>query len=205
MTRINLLPWREERRKERLFQFLRLGGICAVAAVAIMGYVHFHMASLMLDQTERNQYLQGEIKQMEAKITKIKDLQKVKQNLLARMNIIQRLQKGRPLVVKMFDELVQVTPDGIYVNQIVQSPKGVSMDGMAQSNTQVSLLMRNVDASTVFTAPRLSVIQSKDKSGAYSSFKMDFDFKNVEPEIDEAPKKAPARGKGKPKGKAKRG
>lgn len=163
MTQINLLPWRESLKKEKQRQFVSL----AIGAVALMGvvvlYTHMHISGLIDNQENRNRYLSSEIAKVEVKIKKIFDLESEKTKLLARMEIIQQLQKRRPEIVHLFDELVMSVPDGIYLTKIAQKDQAIVIDGVAQSNARVSTFMRTLERSEWLKEPKLEVIKVNDK------------------------------------------
>jgi type IV pilus assembly protein PilN len=163
MAHINLLPWRETLRKQRQQEF----GIAALGAAAFAGLVlfgvHLQMEAMIEFQKQRNGFLKSEIAIMDKKIEEIKKLEKTKEQLLARMNIIQRLQQSRPLVVHLFDELVKTIPDGVVIESISQTGKKVVIQGIAESNTRVSAFMRNVEASEWLEAPALEIISGDAK------------------------------------------
>jgi type IV pilus assembly protein PilN len=165
MARINLLPWREERRKQHQREFgIMVAG--ALFVTLLLGfYVHLHISGMIDHQNARNGFLKQEIALMDKKIKEIKDLEKTKAKLLARINIIQELQSSRPEIVHLFDELVTRTPDGSYLTEVKQKGKSVTINGRAQSNARVSSYMRNVDVSQWLGAPSLQVIENKDKTG----------------------------------------
>lgn len=173
MTCINLLPWREMRRKEQQRQFFSIAGGAAVLMGMIVFYIHIHIGGLIDAQTQRNTFLEEEIAKVEEKIAEIRALQSKKQQLLARMNIIQQLQTRRPEIVHVFDEIVKSVPGGLYLTKVTQQDKTLIVEGVAQSNARVSSLMRNLDASDWFTSPRLEVIEAGDKASVRtSSFKL---------------------------------
>ncbi|WP_126452271.1 PilN domain-containing protein [Sulfuriflexus mobilis] len=165
MARINLLPWREELRQERQKQFQMVAGLAAVLMLAIIMLVHIRMGAVIDNQVSRNSYLENEIKILDKRIKEIKDLEKAKARLLARMDIIQQLQGSRPQVVHVFDELVTTLPDGVYLTNISNKGSAISLDGFAQSNARVSSYMRKVDSAAWLTDPRLNVIEAKDQKG----------------------------------------
>ena len=165
MARINLLPWREEQRKERMKQFQTMAGLAAFLMIAIIVLVHIRMSGIIDHQVSRNNYLQKEIKTLEKQITEIKELEKEKSNLLARMNIIQQLQSSRPQVVHVFDQMVSTIPSGVYLTGIKNIGKSITLDGFAQSNARVSSYMRNVDDADWLTGPRLDVIETENNKG----------------------------------------
>jgi type IV pilus assembly protein PilN len=165
MAHINLLPWREDLRKQRKRDFFIIVGSAAFAMVLAVVFLHFYFVSLIENQDARNAYMQGEIKKVEAQIKEIQELEKKKAQLIARMQVIDQLQKNRPEVVHVFDELVRLVPEGMYLTSIVQKERIITIEGNAQSNARVSALMRALDASEWFTNPMLDVIQAKTSKG----------------------------------------
>ncbi|MBI5041070.1 MAG: PilN domain-containing protein [Gammaproteobacteria bacterium] len=161
MARINLLPWREweRKRKQREFAGMAAAGALLAAIGVIIG--HVQMEGMISGQEERNSYLQGEIKTLETRIEKIKDLESTKDKLLARMNVIQELQSNRPLSVHLMDELVRTLPEGVYLKKFTQKGAELTMEGAAQSNARVSAYMRNIDGSLWVGNPKLNVIETK--------------------------------------------
>jgi type IV pilus assembly protein PilN len=164
MTSINLLPWREALKKERQQQFFVALGVSVAVMLAIVAAVHLQMSALINAQKSRNTFLETQITRVEKQIQEIDALEKEKRNLLARMNVIQQLQQGRPQVVHVFDELARTLPDGVYLTNVQQRGGSMSIQGFAQSNARVSAYMRNLDASDWFSDPKLSVIQAAGKS-----------------------------------------
>ncbi len=190
MARINLLPWREERRKQRQREFgVMIAG--ALSITVLLGvYVNMHISGIIDHQKARNGFLKSEIAEVDQKIKEIKELEKTKAKLLARINIIQELQGSRPEIVHLFDELVTRTPEGSYLTDVEQKGKVVTIKGRAQSNARVSSYMRNVDASKWLGVPNLQVIENKDKTGTgFSHFTLAVQQvnKNASSGDDEAP------------------
>ena len=169
MTRINLLPWRETRRKEQQRQFISIAAGAAVLMGVIVLYLHLHVSGLIEEQTLRNKFMQDEIAKVEAKIAEIKTLETKKQQLLARMTIIQQLQSRRPEIVHVFDELVRAVPPGMYLTKISEQGNTMVFEGVAQSNARISAFMRNLDASPWFSNPKLDVIEADPKDQSRNS------------------------------------
>jgi len=169
MTRINLLPWREQLRKERERQFYSMAGGAALLTVLIVGYVHLHVAGTIENQRQRNALLEQEIKTVEGQIKEIKELETEKTQLLARMRVIEQLQSQRPQMVHLFDELVKTVPEGVYLTSVKQNGTAITVEGVAQSNARISAFMRNVESSRWMSSPRLNVIESTDKGGQRAS------------------------------------
>jgi len=164
MARINLLPWREQLRTERKreFGFMLVGGV--VIAALLVGYWYWFNEDRIDYQRKRNAYLKNEIAVVDKQIKEIDKLEKTRNQLVGRMNVIQNLQVSRPQVVHLFDELVTTIPDGVYLTELTQSGKAVTVTGRAQSNARVSAYMRNIEQSPWLTKPKLSIIENKDKS-----------------------------------------
>ncbi len=165
MAKINLLPWRDERRKEQKTEFAIMLGICAVVALLVWGVIHFYHNLLIEYQQNRNQYITSQIELLDKKIEEIKRLEKEKQRLLARMRAIELLQGNRPLIVRLFDELVRSLPEGVSVNKVSQKKTKITIEGVAQSNARVSSFMRNLESSEWLKDPELDIIQAKDNKG----------------------------------------
>jgi type IV pilus assembly protein PilN len=165
MPRINLLPWREAERKRRRQEFLlSIGAAIATAAlVTLVG--RWQMSAAIDHQVGRNQILSDEIAELDQQITEIEGLEKQKSRLLARMEIIETLQRSRPEIVHIFDELVRVLPEGVYLTYLKQSGNSFEIRGVAQSSTRVSALMRNIDSSEWLADPALRIVESKDRDG----------------------------------------
>ena len=199
MIRINLLPWREARRKAQRQHLGVLGGMVAVLALLIVGAVHLTIAGYISAQAERNLYLKRENTRLDKEIEEIKKLRTEIAALLARKQIIERLQADRAQAVYLLQELVQQVPDGIYLKAIKQTGLKVNLTGYAQSNARVSTLMRNFSGSPYLENPELVEIKAVTVSNKrVSEFNMNVSLKRLQPE--EAGKAA---GKAAPKPAAK--
>lgn len=161
MARINLLPWRAELRKQQQQDFLAAVGFAVVLTLGLMLVLHLDIRSRIDFQNERNQFLQSEIESLEKKIKEIQDLEVKKKRLLAKMEVIQELQASRPEIVHLFDELGRTIPEGVYLSDLSQSDKSLTVNGFAQSNARVSAYMRNLESSAWLKEPMLNVIESK--------------------------------------------
>lgn len=166
MAKINLLPWRQEQRKQRQQEFIAILIAVAGLAVGIVLFSHVALSKQVSDQEERNQYIKSEISRLDNQIKEIDVLQKRRDELLSRMKVIQDLQGRRPVIVRVFDELVRVIPDGVYLKTLERTGDTFKMSGIAESANQVSSLMRNLDASPWFKSPVLSTVASDQAPGA---------------------------------------
>lgn len=164
MANINLLPWRENLRKKRKrdFGFQVLFAILLAALATFFWYLQ--VQKQIEFQESRNAFIKAEIAKVDEKIKEIKDLEKRRAELVARMNVIQELQASRPMVVHLFDELVKTIPDGVFLNSLMQTGVQVTLSGQAQSNARVSAYMRAIDASHWMKDAELKVIKSEDKT-----------------------------------------
>jgi len=169
MARINLLPWRAQRRKQRQNEFYMMLGAAAVLAVLLaFGVVKYFDAEIE-GQNARNSFLQSEITKLDAQIKAIEELERTKARLLARKAVIEQLQANRSQMVHLFDELVRTIPDGVRLTSIKQSGTQMTLDGVTQSNARVSSYMRNLQASGWIKNPDLKIIEAKgnDRSMPY--------------------------------------
>jgi type IV pilus assembly protein PilN len=162
MARINLLPWRAERRKQRQKEFATMLGLSAVAGVVLWFLVNSYYNGQIDGQNDRNAYLQQQIQQVDAQIKEIDELDKKKAKLLARKQVIEELQANRSQMVHLFDQLVRTIPDGVILTSIKQEGDKLTLEGRSQSNARVSTYMRNLEGSGWMTKPDLSVIEAKE-------------------------------------------
>ncbi len=164
MTRINLLPWREELRQEQKKQFGVMVGLTMALAAAIVGLIHMQMAGKIDYQLSRYNFMSSEIGNLDADIAEISELLKVRRNLVERMEIIQDLQGSRPSIVHLFTEIVSTVPNGVYLETLNQTGGNLVVNGEAESNARVSTYMRNLTESEWLKRPNLSVIEIEDKT-----------------------------------------
>jgi type IV pilus assembly protein PilN len=161
MARINLLPWRTERRKQRereFYMMLLASGVVGVLALfALIGW----MGARIDSQQDRNAFLQNEIKALDKEIEEIKELDKTKSQLLTRKQIIEQLQSNRSQMVHLFDEMVKTIPDGVRLTSLKQAGDILTLEGMAESNARVATYMRNIDNSPWMGRTDLRKIENK--------------------------------------------
>jgi type IV pilus assembly protein PilN len=170
MPRINLIPWREAERKRKRQEF----GVGALGAVIVAGLIAFlvnlQMSAAIDNQNERNQYLNEEIAKLDKQITEILALEQQKQRLRARIQVIEQLERSRPEIVHVFDQLVRTIPDGVNLTALKQTDRKLQLKGLAQSSTRVASYMRNLDASEWLTDPSLDILETKGAGDAGSEF-----------------------------------
>lgn len=162
MAKINLLPWRQELKKQRQQEFIAITAAVALSAAAIVMFFHLVLSGQLSDQEERKAYIQSEIATLDGQIKQIDELQTRKDELLARMKVIQDLQGRRPVIVRVFDELARSIPNKVYLISVVRKEDVFTIEGYAESNTQVSSFLRNLNASEWFKNPVLSTVVAAD-------------------------------------------
>jgi len=172
MVNINLLPWRERLRAQRRRDF----GLVALAAailsvVGVLGWYQYN-DSLIEYQNQRNQFLRNEIARVNKQIREIRDLEKTRNQLIARMKVVTSLQSQRPLVVHLFDELVTTLPEGVHLSSMNQQGQKITVQGRAESNARVSAYMRNIEASPWLTRPTLRIIEQRGDRDASPTFSL---------------------------------
>lgn len=162
MARINLLPWRLERRKQRQKDFMTMLGLSALGAALLAFLIVNYYSRQIGGQNERNQYLQQKIAEVQKQIDEIKTLDEKKARLLKRKEIIEELQSDRSQMVHLFDSLVRTIPDGVVLTSIKQEGDKLSLEGRSQSNARVSTYMRSLEGSGWMSQPQLSIIEAKE-------------------------------------------
>lgn len=175
MPRINLLPWRDEQREKRRNQFYMALGAAAAGAGLVILVGNLVFSNIIDHQNDRNRRLQNEIDALNIRIEEILNLEGKKERLLARMEIIEQLQRSRPGIVHVFEEIVTTLPDGMFLTSVKQTGSRLQIIGAAESNTRVSALMRNIDASEWLGSPDLEVVEVKaSRSGPDGSRASEF-------------------------------
>lgn len=160
MARINLLPWREQLREERKREFFVLLMGVVVIAAGIVFLVDRNFRGDIRYQQTRNDFLRREILVLDARIEEINQLKQQKEQISSRMEVIQDLQGSRPVIVRVFDELVKSLPVGVYFNSLSRTDDRLEIEGIAESNNKVSELMRLIDDSEWFVNPSLQQISA---------------------------------------------
>ena len=170
MANINLLPWREELRKERQQEFIGIIAAVALAAAALVWFVTSNVEGQYKAQKNRNAFVQTEMAVLSEQISEIQALRDKREQLLERMKLIQNLQGNRPIIVRLFDEVARSIPDDLYFTSLDIKGTQVTVKGRAKSNNRVAALMRNFDDSDWFDGPNL--ISVKAQKGDYNNFEV---------------------------------
>ncbi len=165
MARINLLPWREERRLELKKQFFAALALTVLAAIFVLLVADRAVNTQINGQSNRNAYLQQNIAELDAQVAEIRDLQRKRGQLIERMRVIQELQGNRPVIVRIIDQLVRTLPDGVFYMDLVTRENEIAVQGIAESNNRVSSLMRRLEASDWLEQPNLDAVRAAPEYG----------------------------------------
>jgi type IV pilus assembly protein PilN len=170
MPRINLLPWRDQQRRERKLALYVWLLFALIGAALVTGAGFLWMTSMIDGQTARNDRLKAEIRILDRQNEEINDLESQKQRFISRMQVIDKLQRSRSEIVHVFDELVKIIPDGTYLTAVTQTNRRFKLEGVAQSSTRVSTFMRNIAASQWLRNPELEVVEARKDSTLGNNF-----------------------------------
>lgn len=160
MAYINLLPWRERLREEKRREFFSILVGLLIIAGGLLFLVDRYYNGEINTQLARNNFLRTEITQLDAQVAEISELRQQKEDIRARMNVITDLQGTRPVIVRIFDELVRTLPDGVYYESLERTGNMIAMEGVAESYARITELMRRIDDSQWFTEANLSDISA---------------------------------------------
>jgi len=163
MSRINLLPWRETQRQERQRNFVMLVVFVAVVAAGAVFASNQLMGGVIEGQEERNEFLRGEIRALDREIARIEDLERTRDSLISRKNVIERLQENRSLMVHLFNQIAQTVPEGITLNTVRQTGSDLTIVGTTESETRVSEYMRRIEEATWLRNPQLRIIEIESR------------------------------------------
>jgi type IV pilus assembly protein PilN len=163
MARINLLPWREEARKERQRQFLySLMGTLVLGAILVL-IVGLFFDQRISYQEARNQQIQIEINRLQQRIDRIAELEKTRDRLLSRKQVIESLQASRSLTVELLDKLAKTIPVGVTLATVRQQGSNLTLMGTSQSNARVSAYLQSLEKMDLFVNPELQYVRTAAK------------------------------------------
>lgn len=180
MANINLLPWREWERERKQKEFLVNLGAVLIFGVAMVFTGGWYLDDSTTQQNDRNQFLTLEIDKLDERISEISNLRAQREELISRMKVIQALQGNRPVIVRVFDELVRTLSTGVHYRSLKMEGTKFSVAGTAESNNRISSLMRNLDESDWFAAPNLKSIKEDPGNRDYGDRASTFDLTFVQ-------------------------
>jgi len=163
MARINLLPWREEKRRERQRQFMSSLLLTSILGVVIVFFAGFIFDQKISHQQARNQLVQKEIKALEIRIKRIDELERTRARLISRKQVIESLQASRSTTVELLDKLAKTIPVGVTLTTIRQQGNALALMGTSQSNARVSAYLRELESSDLFLNPQLDYVRSSNR------------------------------------------
>lgn len=177
MILINLLPHRQQRRRQRKIAFFAGISASVAAGLAVAGVWYLVLSHTISTQQARNAFLIAEIKILEAQIRDIATLNQDLDALKARQKAVEDLQVERNMPVRLLGELARNTPDGVYLVSVKQSGNQVSVSGLAQSNERVSEFLRNVSSQSLWLhQPELQEIRLAAPNASGRDTKRLFEF-----------------------------
>jgi type IV pilus assembly protein PilN len=199
MIRINLLPHRAEKRKRRKIQFAALCGVSVLAGVVLVGLGYGAMQARIFYQSQRNAYLNSEIAKLDKQIEEIKRLRQQVKALLARKEVVEKLQSKRSDVVHLMDQMLRILPQGVYISSLTQNGNAIKVSGYAQSSARVSTLMHAIDESPWLDSPHLIEVQAATvRNLRTNQFTMTFNLSKEPPPAPPAPPQGAKTGTTKP-------
>lgn len=166
MIKINLLPWREELRKQKQKEFNESLAVWVTFSAVIFVGIHFYFDGEQTTQTQRNNLLQNEITALDKQIVAIKDIEESKKHLMNKIKVIHNLQRSRPEIVHLFDEIPRITPDSLFITKLTRTGRNLTFEGKSQSNAFISAFMTAIEHSVGLTTPTLDIIKSQEKVAA---------------------------------------
>lgn len=185
MIRINLLPHREERRRRREAQFVRVSALSGLAGVVLAGGVWFALDRQVNAQQENVDYLKAEIAKLDQQIAEIRRIREETASLLAKKQVVEGLQGNRSEAVQLLDQVLRQLPEGVQLKSLKQTGTRVNVVGIAQSNARVSTFMRNIGASQYLQAPELVEIRATGTeaagAGRANEFSINFSIRRDTP------------------------
>lgn len=160
MAHINLLPWRERLREERKREFFTILVGVVIISAGILFLVDRYFNGEIDTQNSRNDFIRGEIAVLDERVAEINELRQQKEDIRSRMNVITDLQGTRPVIVRIFDELVKTLPDGVYYESLLRVENTISIEGTADSYARITELLRRLDDSDWFQESDLDDISA---------------------------------------------
>ncbi|HCA90066.1 MAG: pilus assembly protein PilN [Legionellaceae bacterium] len=184
MANINLLPWREYKREHEKKAFIRLLSLAAIVGFCLSFLFYYYTSRLVVAQNMRNEKLNQQIVTLDKKIKEISSIRQRKNRLVARMKAIQILQAKRTLTIHLFDELLNVLPDGVYLTEFKREKEKITLTGYTESNSDISLLMRNIQNDPWIENPDLTEIKKNNQvnNAVNNEFHLSFVLQGTKPE-----------------------
>jgi type IV pilus assembly protein PilN len=169
---INLLPWREafrSQQKKQFFKTLMMLGFLGLFCVFIF---HLFVDGAIKKQQDNNYILQNTIAKAELTQKKVNELKKQKQQVILNLQKIEQIQHQRYWIVRFVNELPKMLPPNVYLNRLTREGNKVFLEGKTESNSSVSLLIRNIKKSECLIKPKLKEIKTNSKQGEWHDFSL---------------------------------
>lgn len=170
MAKINLLPWREERREQRKKEFITICIAVALLAIATVLASWFFLNQKLNDQEQANQLVVSTNQNLDTQLKTLEGLQERRKAVIDRMKLIQGLEGQRPVTVRLLDEVVRVVPASMYITKFSRSGDKFTIEGKAESPNSVADLLRGLEASewyrNAFMNSFLAAPENKEKTAS---------------------------------------
>lgn len=179
MKTINLLPWRQKLRMEQTFFFTESLIFSLMIGASLAFIIYLYALDMTFDAKEAIEIIKSEISECDKKIVIINQYQKTKDALISRLKIVQSLQSTRALTVHLFDEMTNIIPDGIVITSMKRIGNILTIQGFSESNTNVSILMRNIENNPWFSHPMLTQVKrpgKEDKAPEAAGYSNEFEL-----------------------------
>lgn len=170
MAHINLLPWRERLREERKREFFSVIVGVIVIAAGLLFLVDRYFNNGINTQSARNDFVRSEIAILDERVAEINQLRQQKEDIQARMNVITDLQGTRPVIVRIFDELVKTLPDGVYYSIVTRVDNSIEIEGVSESYSRITELLRRLEDSEWFQETDLDAVQALNNNSPTEEF-----------------------------------
>jgi type IV pilus assembly protein PilN len=177
MARINLLPWREELRRERQKRFMMSLMMTAVLGVVLVFLIGLFFDQKIRQQQFRNELIKTEIRTLETKIKRIDELERTRARLISRKEVIEQLQASRSMTVQLLDNLAKSIPTGVTLESVRQQGLDLSLTGSSQSNARVSAYLQELSRNELFQDPELDFVRAATQREASATEPYQFSIK----------------------------
>lgn len=176
MHKINLLPWRQQKRQyeKNKFIFVSLANLCFVCFIVFL--MNAYLIFFKSKQFIRNQLLKVEIRQVEGRIKKFQRIKRKQSELILNLKRLRTLQSRRLFIVHLFAELIKVLPCGVCLTRLERQTNKIYLWGYSKSNSTISKALKNMENNKWIQKPRLAEIKKMEGKTmrAWNAFKLNF-------------------------------
>jgi type IV pilus assembly protein PilN len=161
VIRINLLPYREVRQRAQLIRDGTVAGAVLAGVLILLAGWYWLLQQEAQRQQQRVTYMQRQLAQLNQQASEVQRIKGLREDLVAKIEVIRELQSGRDRPVRILQTLGQAVPESVSLKRIQQEPDQLKLEGSARSNAAISSFMRRLEAAALFADPSLEVIRSQ--------------------------------------------